>query len=325
MSWKDVKGRSYKENNFSYYEDDIISNVKSIPGGHVRLNGNRNTFWVSCRFHAQDRTPSLKINLGSPFPGSFYCFGCGMSGNYDTLAEKYDLPRLQDSRYFDSFSDIRLEETDDIGEFYGDDSYDWFPRNGVPWPIEIPWRNIHGKLMRTIGALRYFDNRISEYKCHIPVTYNHKKSGFINALCRSGTGEKRPDGSFDMTYINARGSWSKKHFFMFDWCSRHKVKDLYLVEGPRDALNLIQHGLDAIALLGSQSWSEEKKQKLLRLSPYRLINALDPDIAGEKARKKINSDLAGYLNIFNLRFPAGRDPGNLTNRQIKEMLITVNR
>ena len=69
--------------------DDAFAEVKSrvdlvkVVSEHVRLTKRNKDFWGLCPFHQED-SPSFKVN---PQMQSWYCFGCGRSGDVFTFVE----------------------------------------------------------------------------------------------------------------------------------------------------------------------------------------------------------------------------------------------
>ena len=90
-----------------------------------------------------------------------------------------------------------------------------------------------------------------------------------------------------------------------------------MVEGPRDALNMLQYGFPALAILGSHNWSQFKTDLVLLLNPSKIIFAFDNDEAGNLALEQISPYFKGYQDVLQLQFKEGQDPGALTGEEVE--------
>jgi DNA primase len=92
--------------------------------------------------------------------------------------------------------------------------------------------------------------------------------------------------------------------------------EVLLVEGPLDAIQLHQAGLEhTVASLGT-SFSVEQAQRLIRCGARRLWIAYDADRAGQQAAARVVSTcrtlaIAGELDLLVVSLPAGEDPDSL--------------
>ena len=76
--------------------------------------------------------------------------------------------------------------------------------------------------------------------------------------------------------------------------SRGRHRRMFIVEGARDALALMQNDVPALALLGSRQWSENKKRLVTSICEERKVAPvvmLDADAAD--AQRRIYKDLKG--------------------------------
>jgi DNA primase len=89
-----------------------------------------------------------------------------------------------------------------------------------------------------------------------------------------------------------------------------------LVEGPLDAIQLHQVGLEhTVASLGT-SFSVEQAQRLIRCGARRLMIAYDADRAGQQAAARVVATcrtlaIAGELDLLVVSLPPGEDPDSL--------------
>jgi DNA primase len=93
-----------------------------------------------------------------------------------------------------------------------------------------------------------------------------------------------------------------------------------LVEGPLDAIQLHQAGLEhAVASLGT-AFSLEQAQRLVRCGAKRLWVAYDGDRAGQQAAARVVSTcrtlaIGGQLDLLVVPLPAGEDPDSLLRQR----------
>ena len=196
---------------------------------------------------------------------------------------------------------------------------------GITVPFqEDEWRSISGKLVREIGCVLGIDRRGKELTpmLIIPVVVRKQPIALIKAKLQKDEG---------LSYINTNDSEIKtKGLFPFDYVERKMLKKgkydwIVLVEGQRDALRLIMHGIPALAILGARSWSEKKQRLLLSLGKS-VVLAMDGDAAGRKANKDIKAALGRQtkVKVLNLSKEAKRlgekvDPGNMDKFYIKQL------
>jgi 5S rRNA maturation endonuclease (ribonuclease M5) len=129
---------------------------------------------------------------------------------------------------------------------------------------------------------------------YLPCHINGELVGYIKA--RLEKHDTKP------SYINASGKWSKTHgLFPFDYAvkvmKRKKSSTMILVEGPRDALRLLQMGIPAMCILGTQSFSQNKAKLLELAGITRVVLFFDGDEAGIKATEKVKPIVESMLAV----------------------------
>jgi DNA primase len=101
-------------------------------------------------------------------------------------------------------------------------------------------------------------------------------------------------------YKNSTGAWSRSHgLFPYDTSVNVMLENenvfgqkvMVLTEGPRDSLYLMERGIPAVSILGTQSWSIEKRDLLLDMDADFILICMDGDVAGRKAEKKVYASL----------------------------------
>ncbi len=252
---------------------------------------------VICPFHAE-KTPSGRVNhnAASKSPGWFKCYGCGHSAKWDEVAPKLGLKPMVHQKPADEFLNMSLLSPDvraSSREFIEEEI------EFEPLPKGKTWRGIKTSLLTALGAKKCKVNHPEhgwlKTKIYLPVFINKRLRGYIKARLT-----KHADYP---SYINAKGGWSKTHgLFPFDFAiamaKRLGIRTIVLVEGPRDALRLLQLGIPAMCILGTQSWSATKSKLLEMAGLTRIVLMLDGDCAGIAATEMLKQKLAGMFKIF---------------------------
>lgn len=274
--------------------------------------------WLRCPYHGggKENTPSLKINLkdSNGFnAGSFVCFGCGETGQWDKFAKKFKLKGINKNDLYNEYPNDLI--TDKIKAHLFDEEIAHMPEGGYPWPKRQNWRNIEGKLVSKIGSVAYYDLRANKLKLFFPV---HVHGELVGGVKANIIPEKKNN------YLNTEGGWVKKlGLFPYDLVSKMDCSAIMLVEGARDALNLIQHGMPALAILGTGNWTAAKGELIMSLGPKTILRALDNDPAGNKASKVIKAYFSGKVGQHRVKLPdkkeTGEDASDMSIRKIETL------
>ena len=296
--------------------DELNKNsYKYVP----RMKGN--SVWVACPFLGET-VPSLKINLEttSQFPvGSFFCFGCGKSGLWNKFAQKGGLRKLrevdtQQTHVVNRMKRMPEDTIESVLASFGASIH-------FPYDAE-KWRGVKQSLLTDIGACKIFDKAMQDYAVVLPVYVLGKCVGGIKAALT-----KRKNG---VSYINSTGEWTKlRGLFPYDYAVKLALEtgatSIALVEGPRDALRLLQNGIPAMSILGIRNWSQAKIDLLLATGLDILV-VMDGDKAGVSATNTIRRDLKQYMNAEYIRMMdysklAGKkiDPANCSPSVVREI------
>jgi DNA primase len=301
--------------------------LKGFPGAK------RNGEWllIRCPFH-NDHNPSLSVRMTPPAQGVFKCFSCGAKGGFKKLAEKLGLdlnaaatPDLFPDEYAGMFQAVSDQDDEVVTT-----TYPLNARNAEKLGITKGWRGFDLDFLRDVVRARV----INRYMLYFPVLMNGEEVGYVQA--RVAKQEGYP------SYLNKKGTWSKdKGLLLFDQAlaiakehagGHGSSLTVILTEGPRDPMRLIRDAhLPAIAILGTQSWSEAKLRKLVLAGVENLILCMDGDDAGRQASEMITESSDGYVNIHDFKlyeWEGEYDPGNmpvkLVNR-LKKLYTAVSR
>src|ERR1700737_2702379 len=259
----------------------------------------KDSTFIVCPVHAE-KTPSGRIFHGptSKAPGYFVCYGCGYKANWNELAPKIGLKPFTRQKPSDEFARIQtLASNDTAGEGFIMEKMQL-----TDLPKGKLWRGISTDLLIDIGAKRckidHPEYGLLKTKLYLPCLINGELKGYIKARLT-----KHADYP---SYINAKGSWSKTHgLFPFDHAMKLarklRSRTMVLVEGQRDALRLIQNGIPAMCILGTQSWSSVKARLLELGGIKRLILMMDGDDAGIAATEMLQAANETMFAIHGLR------------------------
>lgn len=273
-----------------------------------------NSVLVCCPFH-NDSDPSCSVNLDTtskvPF-GYFFCFGCQEKGHWNKLADKLGLSKIPEwaansinKSGEHSERDIKnllssLERLKPISE---NDKTDQLMRSFrvksyAPWSVYEDWRGFSGDFLNSLGAFSAVT--YTDYvNLVLPVMVFNQIRGAVMAYS-----QKPKKGS---AYLNSPGHWAKSFgLFPYDYvnkiCSEKSCPSVYLVEGPRDALRFIRHGIPALCVLGASSFGEEKVKLLTQLRTKNLCVLPDNDNGGEVFEESVSRVFKSFYSQSALPF-----------------------
>lgn len=287
----------------------VVTQLRKLPQSRGLTFKGQNA-WIRCPHHSKGRenTPSLSINLeNKSVPiGTFHCLSCGVHGNYNKIAKDLGIKELKNISDYDG-DYIEISNKDEE-EFFGSLEEN-STKNMQNWDPKVNWRGISGKLLHKIGAKLEYNNIGKDNQLYLPISVFGEEIGGINCILDRKSSKIR-------AYFNSSDLKSKKALFPYDYVKKRNKGIIIISEGPRDVLNLNQYGLSALAILGTRSWSDYKKDLILSLNPKKIILALDPDEAGEKATRRIYRDFKNFVKVTVLKLPKGKDPADLDIKDI---------
>lgn len=336
----------------SHLVDFVRAELRKIPGDK-RLG--KDYSFILCPWH-NEKTASGRVfhkdDSGSRV-GRYKCYGCGKSAQWNELADRLGLERIDRDSERKSAQKIPPANylvSDD--EFLSVDKKSALEelkhfdiRNSTYQKyaglVAGKWRGFKVDFLHDLGCsiVRKHFPEADYYKHYIylPVDVKGKLRGYIKAQV------KKPSKKGVPSYVNSSGHWTRK-FGLFpydqalDLMDRLGLHTIVLVEGPRDALRLLRMNIPAMCILGTQSWSAKKFKYLVLSGAERIILMMDGDKAGKHATKLIKTGLDVNGNVvapplkesFNVKVmklwkcevPDGHenyDPGNCPT----EILLTV--
>jgi len=292
-------------------EEFVQQELRKLPPDRsIRWDTDR--AWIRCPVHnnGNERTGSMRIMLkrentpkGVVYPGHIYCWGCGKTHPWDVLVERYKLKKIKRSQMYND-SAYEVFSPEDRAAMLGEAQTEQLPVDAAPWPVHMNWRNINGQTTHDVGGLIYYDYGIKQTRCILPVNIHEEMVGFVK--CNLMPVKK------GRNYFNSTGSWSRTQaLFPYDhvkeMLDKKRPRIIYLVEGPRDALNQVQLGKACLAILGARNWTDEKRELVLDLDPDLVVVMLDPDKVGQLGAAKIVKSLKRSVPIVNFKFPLNPD------------------
>jgi DNA primase len=266
---------------------------------------------IICPFHG-DNNPSLQINLQD---GTFYCYGCGVSGNAVDFVRLAESKKLDDlhvyMRYFrilhsnkvkritpknyvvkrsQKDKEVLLAEAHD--DYFGLKTRDWHK-------VKSPEKDYMVKRGFTADSLNLCKAKIT-YDANYPIMFPMFDNGVFKGWdCRTTT--KRIEKK--RKYLYNKG-FSRRDTLVGDY----KSKTVVLVEGYMDWLIMRQNGLYHVAALLGWKITAEQITKLKAEGVEVVISALDNDTCGKRG----TDYLANFFNVIRFQFPDGvKDPGDL--------------
>lgn len=284
---------------------------------------------IVCPFH-EDMNPSMVIDLEE---GSFYCFGCGLSG--DALAfvklmeNKYhNLNELQACRKFvkilksNKVSNIKLNtpkiKKKPLQRQLYDEAYDyyhglkrtaWGALNAETEQEAIQAREYMRKRGFTDKALLKAKAKITyqrDYSLIFPMLDNGIFKGWV---CRTMIKEIESRRK----YLYNKG-FSRATTLVGNYGAKQYV---FVVEGYMDMLKFMQYGVNNVVAILGWKMSAQQMQKLKGKGITKIICALDNDECGAKGYKYLKK----YFKVTRFRYLKGiKDAGEMTKEQFEKCL-----
>lgn len=260
--------------------DIIVRELQRVPG---RKKHTATNIMICCPFH-DDRTPSCGIYTvpnGRVPIGYFSCFGCGVRGGWNKLAARLGLQEIEYAhKITHSYKkELKLMEDHQVsmpyGVIYGE-----------------RWRGIKGQLLKELGVVLGKDHHEKISCLYLPIRVNKR----LVAVLKGRLKKKKFSPSY-VVHDQIDQGIKNTGLFPYDYVktmlSDNQYRHLILVEGSRDALRLIQCGIPALAILGTNMWSSHKQKLVTALCErYEVIPCvmMDSDKAGKKAQRSIVFD-----------------------------------
>lgn len=291
--------------------------LSKLPRDKYKTDFRTKSVWICCPFH-NEASPSCKVTTsGNQYLGTFYCFGCKKKGVWNKLCEAVPgLTPIENENTIKNEMDFSFKAREQEEEVLNKSDLDKM----IPWPEHKEWRGIPGSTLLRYDAKveEGRGKRADEIYLRFPVMIGKDYVGYIRALGRKP--RRFSDGSKELAYINSSGEWSLDSLFGYNQARAKGLRKdpLWVVEGPRDTLNVATHGGRVVGLIGS-AVGESKISLIMQLNPPFIISATDPDEAGDGANAKLFEAFKGLIPIKRLVFKPNTDPADLTYERVQRV------
>lgn len=296
-----------------------------LPDRRIKQSGGSNVI-TTCPFHkgGQERKPSFSINLDE---GLFHCFTCHEAGDIKKMLQMLGVPEtrieletsvigpaLEQNRQLQKLrkTNFHVDKDPFKAEFILPESllgvYDWMPTSLVEKGFDVsllremnigfdrktdrityPIRDMYGNLAGISGGT-IVPGTFPKYK-----VYEGQRRGSDGQWKHSDFGV-----GFDEMFPTYR---MENHNYLWNfhqvWPRLSQMSDgsgtLYIVEGFKACLWMIQHGYpNTVAIMGT-SLSENQQRMIHRLG-CTVVLCLDNDAPGRRATLRIGRQLMGPMH-----------------------------
>jgi len=302
--------------------DFIESEMRRL--GFVVEGMNSSSSWLKTRCvnpQHNDSTPSFSINR---YTGYFQCFGCGISGKqWNDLSQWIPVKEISeddDDLQIDPFRVLRRkrEEKKRRESVIFTIPWDADPWKG-PWQLPNTDFKISQQTLQALDARRYYDDRDNCYRILFPCWQQEELYGWT-ARRLDDAEFKKKDQKPPRRWRNCDNFRAIDVLFPLDIVMRMHSRYVVLVEGPGDAIRLVNYDIPALAILGTKNWNPRLGLVLLHyIGAEVVILALDSDDAGRMARARIELDLQDHFAVKNFRPPEGHDPASMPLRDVRRL------
>jgi hypothetical protein len=255
-----------------------------------------------------------------------HCWVCDWSGSWDKFAKLAGLQTLKSTTQ--GCYSLQASTTNFSAQLYKEIVEEFkpikdlekpgaLPTNISPWS-EASYRGLSLDFLTSLGA-KYWNHTVEVEKQGCTITYSTPRlllPFYQNKRLVGYTG-RRLDNKTITKYYNAPWAEAKKILYPYDYVIKDSPHTVVLVEGQIDALALINAGIPALCILGTNNWSKSKLAYLANSSIKRVYVCMDGDAAGKMAAPSIINSLEGVFDyVENVVLPEGQDPGALKPDQL---------
>ena len=308
----------------------------AVLTGPIRKSGERYAS-ISCVFapwrheKGKDATPSMTISFGEGEASRAHCFSCGYDGCLaDMVAEVHALypgrighlivpvveaeymslppfPTMASSKSKDS---IRIYDSDlaSVGKPLPPEAFDFLASKGCPAS--------YAEKMR----LRWIDTMMAEkadgdfYELRRAILFPVFATINGKVVCVGAQAREINQSPTMPKYVMAFRFHSSKFFYGDHLLGKISGREVFLLEGPLDAIHLLSVGSWALGLFGI-ALQKEKVEKLKQAAPAMVYVLLDPDKAGSENSGRVLNALS-YAGIPSKKLVTPKDPRTLTSEEL---------
>ena len=267
---------------------------------------------IKCPFH-DDSNPSLNVHIGHKVaPGTFNCWSCPASGGWNKLAYKLNLRTVE----YDTES--KITESDDPFRLILSEIQSTPKEKGPEvlkgledLPPGFTHRGLTRKFYKKIGASFFWDRKRDLDYLHLPLFVGSEYLGYTLI---------KVSGESKLKYLTMAPT--NKAILLYNYLK--EGEPVILTEGHFDALRLFHLGLPAVAIFGTENWSDIKKSLITLKRPSKVYVMMDGDQPGYLAAEEIATSIKDGLDTEIIKLPLDYDPGNLTEDMDKWLIEKVN-
>lgn len=272
--------------------------IKQLESHNIPYNDKTNDIMVFCPFgNHRHRKPQLAIHKSGKL---INCWSCPAKGNWNTYAKKMGLEFIDFKNDIDPVYFEREKNTEVT-----------IPEILLPIKQDLPRykeEDIPLKTLKKFESKIMYDAKRNSHRVWIPIYLpNTNKLIGWSALAL----EPNPK----LKVLNSSGKWARKGLFGLRF-----IKEPYiiLVEGISDTLRLHSHNLPAVGILGTQNWTEYKRNLLLSYGFKYVILGFDEDPSGRRCTQAVKKDLQPFVTLKFWNWgKENSDPGNTSLKNIK--------
>jgi 5S rRNA maturation endonuclease (ribonuclease M5) len=194
-------------------------------------------------------------------------------------------------------------------------------------PVATDWREISIETLKKLQCQRVIDTRSGETHLVIPIPIDGETKGLVRARWFASK-EKGV-----RNYVNSKHgekNWASKYGLIgYDLIRSmpafKKYGILFIVEGPRDAMRLIELGIPTLSLLGANLWTAYKRDLIIALAPDLIVSLMDNDKPGRKAGKRLTASFNRRANFHCHELPKEKkigkklDPMTMTEPHLQKV------
>lgn len=297
---------------------DIIRKVKEeLTNNKLRdIQDKHSSIRITCPFHKKglEENPSCNIYCGETTDsveyGGFHCFTCNSSGSFVKFI----------SACFDK-----------------DDNFtrDWLIAN-YGYSMVGSTLNLPEIILEKENSKQYLDEKIlKNLQSWHPYMKERK---LTREICNKFEVKYDPEtqclifpvrDEFGKLFMLTKRSVNSKFFYidlnkekplyLYYYIKNKNIKEITLVEGQIDCLNLWTYGIPSCALLGTGT--KYQYELLNKSSINHIYLALDADTAGWRGTYRLINNLKNNIIVDVIELPAGKDINDITEKEFDSLPI----
>lgn len=282
---------------------------------------------IVCPFH-DDCNPSLLLNFEE---GSWFCFGCGMSGDALSFVKSFERKYLglNDLQACRKYVRILLDEHSEVSKiiikkakreahrssrqlydeaydyYHGLRKTDWLRTNDSDTERVLKYMVNRGFSQEALNKAKMRFTFNDNYGIIFPMLDNGKFKGWVCRTTVKQIEERRK-------YLYNKG-FSRATTLVGDYGSKDYV---FVVEGFMDRLKFVQFGEENVVAILGWKMSDEQIKKLKAKGVKHVISALDNDEYGRKGTRYLEK----FFDVTRFCYLKGfKDPGDMDEVTFKKM------